>query len=136
MLRWVKSSKWSALVACGQHQATGIASDPVGDMHTRRCLACHDARPRGRADAAGGVELRESRALGGQAVNVRRVVEIAAVHSGVLPSHVVDEDDEHVGTRDGLGLYRQSVADAEQAKRSNRYGDSCARHHVVWRRRE
>ena len=52
-----------------------------------------------RADRAGRIRVGKAHALAGEAVDVGRFVEGTAVADKVLPAHVVDEDEDDVGSR-------------------------------------
>ena len=85
------------------HLSGAARADVIGDAGPLRPLAGHDAGARRRADRTGGVGVGESRAVPGQAVQVRRLVEGAAVASEVALPQVVGEKEQHVGAfRDRL----------------------------------
>ena len=85
-----------------------------GGGNEQRCLAIRDTfvqtravlPPRilpgdervtcGRANRGGGVTILEAQALAGQAVDVRRLYQRAAVATGIAPADVIGEDDEDV----------------------------------------
>jgi hypothetical protein len=52
---------------------------------------------RWRADRSGSVEIGEPHAFGRQLVNVRRINEIIAVTTNILPTHIVNENQDDVG---------------------------------------
>ena len=83
-------------------------------------------RARGRADVARGMEIRESHALGGEAVNLGRLeVGIAeAAHAGM--AHVVDHDDDDVRLRRGGGRagHGEAVQTAEQEECEEAFHES------------
>ena len=72
-------------------------ADVVGDAGALGPLAGEDAGARGGADGAGGVGIGEARALAGEAVEVRSLVERAAVAAEVLAAEVVGEEEDDVG---------------------------------------
>ncbi len=80
-----------------------FAGDPIGQMQSRGPLAGEDAGPRRRADRAGGVGVGEPHPLPGQAVDVRRLVELAAVAAHVGPAQVVGKDEDDIRYT-GFGL--------------------------------
>ena len=69
------------------------------DPPALRILAGGDRDPRRRADRRVDVELLEADALGGQAVDVRRLRVLVAEAREVRPAHVVDEDQDDVRPR-------------------------------------
>ena len=77
-----------------QHRAVAAA-----DVHVdaARIAAGHQRRAAGRADAAGDVEAGELRPLGGQAIDVRRAVELRAEAADVAVAEVIDEEQDDVG---------------------------------------
>jgi hypothetical protein len=81
----------------------GPAGQPVGQVQSGRHLARHQGRPRRRTDGAGGVAVGEAQSRGGQAVQVGRPVERAAVTAQVGPAEVVGQDQHDVVLARRLG---------------------------------
>ena len=76
---------------------------------SRRILAGHDARPRGRADRARGVPRGEPHSLRRQAIDIWRLVEgLRVVAADVHVAQVVGQDEDDV--RPGRGLLRTFAA--------------------------
>ena len=75
------------------------AGNPIGDVQPRRIFAGEQRRARGRADRAGRVGLREFHAVLRELVDVRRLVQIAAVAGEVGPAEVVDQNQHDVRLR-------------------------------------
>ena len=67
------------------------------DLPTLWILTGRDGSAGRRADGGIDVELLESNALLGQAVDIRRLGSFVAEAGKVSPSHVVDEDEDDVG---------------------------------------
>ena len=85
-------------------------ADVIGDAGPLRPLARHDAGACRRANRASGIGVGESRAVAGQAVQVRRLVEGAAVAPEVALPQVVGEKEQHVGAFRGR-LTQQVLGD-------------------------
>ena len=75
------------------------ARDVVGQRDASRGLAGHDACSRRRAHRARGVGVGEPHAASRQPIEVRGLVEAAAVAAQVHPAHVVDQDEDDVRSR-------------------------------------
>jgi len=73
------------------------AGDPIGDVQTRRIFAGHHRCPRRRTDGAGRVAVCQPHAAGGEAIDVGRFIELAAVARQIGPTHVIDENQNDVG---------------------------------------
>ena len=84
-------------VFCLEQLAFLLSADPVREVQAGGVLAGHDARSCGRADGAGRVELRKPGALRSEPIDVRSLIKHAAVHTGIDPTHVVDDDEHDVG---------------------------------------
>ena len=80
-----------------------LSPDPVGDSVPGGELAGHEAGPRRAADLAGRVTLSEPHSLASDPIDVRRLVERAALDPHVAPAVVVHQDEHHVGTLRGRG---------------------------------
>ena len=78
-------------------QALPHTIDPVGQVKPRRILARHQCRPRRRADRTCRIRVGKTHSGRGQPVDVRCLVEIAAITAEVGPPQVVNEKDDHVG---------------------------------------
>ena len=93
-------------VGSGEELAGPHAGDEIRDTEARRIFSGHDATAGGRADAAGGVTLREPHAAFGERVDVRCLVErVRVIRADVHVAEVVgeDEDDVRAGGRGGVG---------------------------------
>ena len=71
-------------------------ADVVGDPKANRVLSREDAGTGRRADRARCIRLREARARGRQAINVRGFVERASIAAEVAPPEVVREEEHDV----------------------------------------
>ena len=71
---------------CG---SIGLTGYPVGDIDAYRMSSGHNTGACRAANRSGGIALREAHAAFGQAINVRCIVECAAVAPDVCPAHVV-----------------------------------------------
>ena len=81
-----------------------MAGNPIGDVQPSRILAGHQRGPRRRANGARRVIGREPHAVAGQPVDVRRLVEIAAVAAEVGPTQIVGDDENDVRLRQSQPL--------------------------------
>ena len=82
----------------------GAARQPVGEIEPGRILAGHERGACRRADRTSGVGIGETLALRGEAIEVRRLVILAAVAAEIGPTEIVGEDDNNVGPDRILGL--------------------------------
>ena len=78
-------------------RSIALAGNPIGDVHTHRMAAGHDAGARRAADGAGGVSLRKAHTALGQAIDIGGLVKLAAIGPDVCPAHVVHEKKQEVG---------------------------------------
>ena len=81
-------------------------ADGRGDAGTGRVLAGQDARASRRAERAGGIRLREPDAAGGQAIEVGRLMILAAEAGEVAPAEVVGQDQDDIRLICGDGRKR------------------------------
>jgi len=79
--------------------AVGAAGEEGRDLEAGRTLAGQQAGARRRADRSRGVGLREARAFGGEFVQVRRALVLAAEAAEVVDAQVIGEEDHEVGRR-------------------------------------
>ncbi len=105
----------------------GVAGNPVGDVRPRGILAGHDRRAGRRADGAGRIAVGEPHRRRGQAIDVRRLVEVAAGVAEVGPAHVIDQDQHDVRRpvpgRGALRDRRHRQACPDQDHRGRRTAD-------------
>src|SRR5687768_5330746 len=73
-----------------------VAADVVDDAVARGVLAGEDRGPVGRAKRRSVEGIRETRALGGEAVDVRRLHVRMPGGAGLVEAQVVDEDDNQI----------------------------------------
>ena len=79
--------------------APAARRQPLGKQQTGGIPAGHNGRPSRRADIARGIAISKSHAFIGQAIDVRRLVVIAAVAAQILPTQVVYQEKNDVGLR-------------------------------------
>src|ERR1051326_8201381 len=100
------------------------ARQPVRQMQPRRVFSSQDAGPRWRANRARGIGPIEPNSALRERVNVRCVVNGAAVVSHVHPTEIIDEEEDDVGfslTRHSRNWFSGSEFTARESTR--KYGD-------------
>lgn len=95
-----------------------------GDARACRVLSGHDARPRRRAERAGGEGVGEPDPAGGEAVDVRRLVERAAKTAEIANAEVIREDQHDVGPVGGGGHCRSEDDHEAQGESREAHGNS------------
>ena len=74
----------------------GVRADPVRHTDAGRVSAGQEAGPARRADGAGRIGIRKPHALAGQPIEIRRLVEHAAVTAEILPAKIIDENEDEI----------------------------------------
>jgi len=86
------------------------------DADSSGILPGHNARPGGAAERIGRVGVGEPHPASGQPVDIRRFVVLAPVDAAVHPAHVVDEEEDDIGTID-----RETLACAKPCNRQQNH---------------
>jgi hypothetical protein len=103
----------------------GASGEEGRDLQAGGALARHQGGARRRAYRSGGVSLREAGAVGGELIEVRRTLVLAAETAEVVDAEVVGEEDHDV-RRGLLGAERQ-----EAGKRGEEQAEEEAGHALV-----
>src|SRR5207247_9699558 len=70
--------------------------NPISDVQTRGISAGQQCGPRWRTYRAGGIGLREFHPVTREPINVRRLVEVAAVTRQIGPAQIIGQDQDDV----------------------------------------
>ena len=73
-----------------------LARQVIGYPDTSGIFACHDAGARWRTDRTSGVSVRELHSARSEPVQIRRLIELAAITTQVSPAKVIHQDDDEV----------------------------------------
>lgn len=118
------------------HEAHGVLRAAVGGLHgvnmvARRVGAGEKAGATRRAVTGGGVGVAEHHAGLREAIEIRRLVEIAALPADVLPTEIVGEDEDDVGRASGSGSVEERDAKDGSDQRDDEGGEETAHRGTV-----
>ena len=86
-----------------------VAAQILGQPHSRRIFAGHQAGAAGRTHGTGGISLGEHRSLGCQCVDVGGFIKGAAKALQVPPPHVINQDHHKIGLFHGNASFHFSL---------------------------
>ena len=98
-----------------------MPGDVCRDANASLILAGLQGAARWRADRSGSVEIGKPHSVGRQLVDVWRINEIIAVTTNILPTHIVDENQDDVGTVGSSELRSGECQDDGSVEQLSRY---------------